>query len=62
MIQELISDQIRKLGEKWLEAVQDPEKAAKMVDMIADHISESMKEAYRCGLEERNKLAILTLK
>ncbi len=61
-IQELLQKQTKELGQKWLEATQDPVKLAKMVDTIADHLSESMKLAYQNGLEERNKLAILTIK
>jgi len=49
-IEELIQLQEVKLGDKLVECSKSPEGIKRMVDVIVDHLAESMKQAFENGL------------
>jgi hypothetical protein len=56
-IQSLIDEQVHQLGEKWFATLNNPALSVRVVEIIADHLRESMVQAYRAGLKQRRRIA-----
>lgn len=56
-IQELITKQDKSLGEKLIELSKTPDGINSMVNVICDHLGESMAQAYNLGMQEQKRLS-----
>ena len=61
-IQQMIQLQSSVMGDKWLKAIKTEQGIATMVDMLDDHLAESMLKAYHCGLQKREEFKLIPVK